>query len=85
MVIVVTLVAVLPGNAATIGFGLYSYSGLKTLLALIMVVTQPKYGSVCMLTLPAVVTGNVITAPMYASMCIVTLVSVIAVNAELSV
>ncbi len=38
-----------------------------------------------MLTLLAVVTGNVITEPLFASVCMVTLVSVIAVNAELSV
>ena len=42
MVIMVTLVAVVTGNAAIMGFDLYSYSRLITLLALIMVVTEPK-------------------------------------------
>ena len=42
MVTVATFVAVVTGNAATMGFGLYSYSGLITLLALVMVETEPK-------------------------------------------
>ncbi len=42
MVTVVTFVALVSGNIATVRFGLYGYSVLITLLALIMVVTQPK-------------------------------------------
>ncbi len=38
----VTLVAVVTGNTATLGFGLYVFRGLITLLVLVMVATQPK-------------------------------------------
>ncbi len=85
MVTVATFVAVVTANTATVGFGLYSYSGLITLFALVMVVTEPKWDSACMFTLLAVVTGNVITVLMLASVGMVTLVSVIVVNVGLSV
>ncbi len=34
------------GNTATVGFGVYGYSGLITLLALVLVETEPKFVTV---------------------------------------
>ncbi len=39
--IYLTLIVVVTGNTATVGFGLYGYSGLITLLALVLVETEP--------------------------------------------